>query len=1035
MSRHVLALFMFVVIGCKGSGGPAGNPNLDVFVDNSTTQDDNCKDLEDVTITTPEVHGKELQKEDGMSIEEGIEGEDEISIDFDDEGLGFEDEIGVTLEILEDEMKPYETYQGEEEGLSYPEETQEVFVEEEFLATSEILDEEVAQLVEIDEIKEIAQETEEIVEEQIEKQDISLQPEYFEEGLPPPPPPIIYFNEIDCIKKDWVELYNPDPEKEVDVSGWLFTDDPNDPLEKYYLPQGSIIKPNGFLVILQATDQDPGFNFGIKCGVDTLFLIRPDGSVADKVAPPVYPNAYSWGRYPDGQGDWQKTAKSPGAPNALFVDESQVFFQLYKMPEIDIFLSQQAIESLKAQPRVWTDAKLQFIDENGDSEIIDVGIHIKGKIGSFKPYGQKSAWKIKLNWKDPEYRFFGKKKLTLNNMVQDASMIHEVLSYTISRSYGIPSPRTGYVWVKVNGEDFGLYLNVETYDDCLLDLWLPSTKHLFEAEYGLDFKVGNASKFEVDEGDLTDVSDLTNFIKVANDALDTEWWDKMTPITDLVEMTKNWAVEIYIGHWDGYAPTINNYYTHVTEEGIFRMFMSGTDQTFANHWAFYQGKGLLFQRCLANTKCRNQYDIALGGIVPIVDKLDLVKMAQDLASFIEPWVQKDPKKPYSFDTHKNSVKSTINFLIKRRNDVAMAFGCLAEPNPDKDGDGYLCSYDCNDDDPNINPGAYDTCNDGIDEDCSGFVDDGPDCPCPVVTNMGHKYLVCTKALPWLEARKRCTSQMTDMVKIDNQSELDFIYNTFIKGKNIEFWIGLNDKEQEGKYLWIDGTEASYTNWASGQPNNAGDSDCVKIKSDGKWDDRICSEAYPVLCEEICADANDKDKDGFLSCVDDCDDNDPKTHPWAKEICNDGKDQNCNGVIDDPIVCQAGCEELVGTPFVACRTLHSWQEGRSLCKTMGADLATFYSEEEHKQAYGQLIKLPGGWGSDYWIGLNDIANEGIFVWPDNSQLSYGDCWEWDQPNNGNGSGWDIGPEQDCVTLNEKGKLNDRYCEDWFYVLCR
>uniref|UniRef100_A0AAQ6A9V8 C-type lectin domain-containing protein n=1 Tax=Amphiprion ocellaris TaxID=80972 RepID=A0AAQ6A9V8_AMPOC len=73
-----------------------------------------------------------------------------------------------------------------------------------------------------------------------------------------------------------------------------------------------------------------------------------------------------------------------------------------------------------------------------------------------------------------------------------------------------------------------------------------------------------------------------------------------------------------------------------------------------------------------------------------------------------------------------------------------------------------------------------------------------DGPCPKCEagwehHGGKCYNFTTNKSSWEESRNFCQSQGGDLVKIDSSDEQD------------KFWIGLTDSEEEGRWLWVDGS--------------------------------------------------------------------------------------------------------------------------------------------------------------------------------------------------------------------------------------
>lgn len=341
--------------------------------------------------------------------------------------------------------------------------------------------------------------------------------------------------------------------------------------------------------------------------------------------------------------------------------------------KIDFTLPQASIDALNNDPEEYVDGTFSLSTTSETYGPFDVGIRLKGH-GSFRTLSGKAAFKVKLGHSVPDQRFLGLKTLTLNNMVQDPSMIHEVLAYKMFRSAGVAAPRAGYAYLRVNDEDYGVYLNLETPDAVMMPRWFESTQHVYEGESAVDVSPGNAGAFEVDEGSETDLSDLEALIASVNrDGGD--WSDRMADVAVLRQLTRMWAVEKYIGHWDGYSGPWNdrnqpnNYYLHSDSASRFQMLPWGLDQTWDERLGFRGRAALMFDKCLDDSDCSAMYQRAVRDVRPLIGELDLDSRAASTAALLARWQEKDPRREYSLRAIRDGVSATRDFLDVRPGDA------------------------------------------------------------------------------------------------------------------------------------------------------------------------------------------------------------------------------------------------------------------------------------------------------------------------------------------------------------------------------
>ncbi len=115
---------------------------------------------------------------------------------------------------------------------------------------------------------------------------------------------------------------------------------------------------------------------------------------------------------------------------------------------------------------------------------------------------ERYSFKIEFDQYDSSITYHGLDKLSLNNLIQDTTMMKDYLTYTMMNEFGVDAPLCSFVYITVNGEDWGLYLAVEGVEDAFL------TRN-YGADYGelykpdsMSFGGGRGNGKDFDMGDF-----------------------------------------------------------------------------------------------------------------------------------------------------------------------------------------------------------------------------------------------------------------------------------------------------------------------------------------------------------------------------------------------------------------------------------------------------------------------------------------------------------------------------------------------------
>ncbi len=357
---------------------------------------------------------------------------------------------------------------------------------------------------------------------------------------------------------------------------------------------------------------------------------------------------------PPGDTDTEDIPDNPVDPS----DNDWVFSDT-EVHRVEIELSEEAIASLNKEPKTYVEGTITFAGQRFDS----VGVRLKGKVGSYRDLSGKSSFKIDLNRYVEGQTLNGLEKLTFNNTLVDCSFVKERMAFRVFRALGIPASRSGYVFVSLNGEDYGLYPHIESVDDEFVERnWEDASGNLYEAEYIFtgsawympDFAEGYDQQFALEEG--TDVGREDVYAVTA--ALDayggtTSFYENVGEVVDWPHHFATMAAEQWAGQNDGYSLNENNFYAYFDPGNEGRMQLVSWDMDYSylypSDWGFSWRSvdGRLSNLCIADPACKADYLAYLVEACETLDAQGLQGELEQIVELIEPWLSLDTRRECS----------------------------------------------------------------------------------------------------------------------------------------------------------------------------------------------------------------------------------------------------------------------------------------------------------------------------------------------------------------------------------------------------
>lgn len=278
------------------------------------------------------------------------------------------------------------------------------------------------------------------------------------------------------------------------------------------------------------------------------------------------------------RGSWRSEGWNQKPGSTLPTNLWRIELELTPKAEAALRQHQQQFRA-HGQLEVTERPEVMLTVREGGRVYTNVAAHLKGAAGSFRPYDDTPAFTLNFSKHVKGQRFHGYSKISLNNSVQDPTLINEMLSREMFVAAGVPAPRAHHGTVVVNGRDLGLYVVLEGWGK-------PFLKGHFDDVSGNLYDGGFVQDID---GELSVVSGEDPLshpglerLRVAVHGEDrAQRWNRMSEALDVDRFITLLALDMMLCNWDGYAMNRNNWRVFHDRSKDRMVFMPhGLDQLF-----------------------------------------------------------------------------------------------------------------------------------------------------------------------------------------------------------------------------------------------------------------------------------------------------------------------------------------------------------------------------------------------------------------------------------------------------------------------